>query len=183
MFETASGRRADDIDGGREGEAMIPTRYRARLARDLSYPVKAGEIGEALSDAPHVERLSLSFASAPDGSATRFRRVLAEGSPCTIVRAAYHPASKPGLGSADFLIEAGWYDERWELTVYPVLRGRRHVANRLMLERGLPAVRGWLERGREASQGILVVGIELVFDPAAEALDVREGGRPESSRV
>ncbi len=81
------------------------------------------------------------------------------------------------------MIEAGWYDERWELTVYLVLREHRHAANLLLREQGLPALRQWLLKAQGRSRGLTTQWINLVFNPAKEALMASEGGQYESSRV
>ncbi len=81
------------------------------------------------------------------------------------------------------MIEAGWYDERWMLTVYPVHRELRHTANLLLRERGFRALRLWLDNSVGSARGLVIQSIEFVFDPAGESLLVNESGRNESSRV
>jgi hypothetical protein len=81
------------------------------------------------------------------------------------------------------MIEAGWYGEHWELRVYPVLREFRHVANRLLLEQGLPDLARWLRKVESVSKGITTQRSMLVFNPAEGSLMVRESGEHESSRV
>ena len=44
-----------------EEETLIPTRYRAKLPKQLSYPVGAEIISTALSGAAHPEALSMCF--------------------------------------------------------------------------------------------------------------------------
>jgi hypothetical protein len=157
---------------------MIPTGYKAKLPRHLSYPAKAGEISTALAGAPHLDELTLDFYSGPVDLASEFQQMLTDRSPYPVVQAEYRPAQKPGLSAAAFTIAAGWYDERWQLTVYPVLRGLRHLANGLLHQQGFPALRQWLDTAREASRSMNVQRIELVLDPAPGALLVRTGDRP-----
>jgi hypothetical protein len=107
-----------------------------------------------------------------------FQQMRNDRSPYPVVQAEYRPAQKPGLSAAAFMIAAGWYDERWQLTVYPVLRRLRHLANGLLHEQGFPALRLWLDRAREASRGMSVQKIEMVLDPAQGSLLVRTGDRP-----
>jgi hypothetical protein len=162
---------------------MIPTRYKSRLGKTLAYPVGAEAISLALAGALHSEALELSFHARPVEPASRFQRVLAERLPYTIVAAEYRPARKPGLSAAGSTIEAGYYDQRWELTVYPVLREFRHVANHLLLEQGFPALSRWLRAAEPAAMGIMIRRAVLVFNPADGSLTVNEGGEFESSRV
>ena len=74
--------------------------------------------------------------------------MLVENQPYPIMSAAYHPARKPGLSAAEFMIERGWYDEHWDLTVYPVLRKTRSIAKGLLVEHGLPALTRWMSGAR-----------------------------------
>jgi hypothetical protein len=162
---------------------LIPTSYRNKLPKHLSYPVGAGEISTALAAAVHVKPLSLGFHSRPVEPASEFQRILVARQPYSIVQAIYHPARKPGLSAAAFMIEAGWYDECWDLAVYPVLREHRHIANRLLQERGFPALSLWVHKAVRAAQEMVTQRMELVFDPAEESLLANESGRYESSRV
>src|SRR5262249_24477960 len=73
-----------------------------------------------------------------------FQRLLRESSPYPLLVAEYRPASKPGYGGATFLVEAGWYEAKWELRVNPVLRELRAVASAALRETRLPAGAEWL---------------------------------------
>ncbi len=158
---------------------MIPTRFRSKLPQNLSYPIGAEAVSAGLVGAPHLGALELAFYGRPFGPASRFQRVLAERLPYTIVSAGYLPARKPGLSAAGFMIESGWYNEHWELTVYPVLRVTRHAANRLLIEQGLPTLAGWLRGAESTARGITIQRVELVFNPCPYPLLTSE--RPGSN--
>lgn len=151
---------------------MIPTRYRAKLPRGFSYPVGAGIISDALAAMPHVEELSIVFYN-HCGISAGFRRVLAERSPFTLLEALYNPASKPGLRAANSMIERGWYDEKWELRVYPVLSDSRHLAEGLIREVALPAVAAWLKSSGRSGWAATWREIAFVFDPVAPSLSLK----------
>jgi hypothetical protein len=162
---------------------MIPTRYRSKLPKSLSYPVGAELISTALAGSAHIASLSVRFCSHAVEPASRFQRILSERLPYRSFLAEYDPARKPGLSAADFMIERGWYEERWELTVYPVLREFRHTANQLLRDQGLPAVVTWLGKAEGLARGIVPQQLELMFNPADGTLAVVEGGRYKDSRV
>lgn len=151
---------------------MIPTRYRAKLPRGFSYPVGAGIVGDALAAAPHVEELSIAFYNRC-GNSAGLRRALAERSPYTLLEALYNPARKPGLCAANSMIEEGWYGEKWELKVYPVLSHSRHLAEGLIREVALPAVAAWLRSSSRAGWASTWRKIAFMFDPAAPSLTPR----------
>jgi hypothetical protein len=156
---------------------LIPTRYKSKLGKHLSYPVGAQEISAALAGAPHVDALSLTFFAHPGVLVSPFQRALRERLTYAVLKAEYHSARKPGLSAAAFVIEGGWYDERWELTVYPVLRELRYVANRLLHERGFPALALWLRKAQGQARGMLEERLELVFNPAEQSLEANESSR------
>src|SRR5262249_15553900 len=139
---------------------MIPTRYKAKLPRDLSYPIGAEALTEGLANAPHSESFSVSFWD--------------KQQPHKVLVAEYQHSRKPGYSGANFLVESGWYDEKWGLTVYPVARAVRHLANRLIRERGLPLLVQWLRSSERAGWLTRNQRIELQFNPAEETLSAEE---------
>jgi hypothetical protein len=153
---------------------MIPTQYKAKLPRHLSYPIGAEALTEGLADAPHAESFSVSFRDEAVWPASRFQQLLAQQHPYKVLVAEYRPPQKPGYIGPQSLVESGWYDEKWQLTVYPVLRELRHRASCLLREQGLPLVVQWLRSS--ASTGWLTRDhrIELVFNPAEETLSSQE---------
>ncbi|WP_165071412.1 hypothetical protein [Paludisphaera rhizosphaerae] len=149
---------------------MIPTTYRAKLPRGLSFPIGAEAVSQALVGTPRFEALSLTFWDQAVWPASKFRRLLEERSPYKVMTAEFHPARKPGVSAAEYMIQSGWYDEKWELFAYPVLAEFRHPANRLLRETGLPAVASWLKSSDRAGWTATWRRIELIFNPVDESL-------------
>ena len=149
---------------------MIPTRFKTKLPRRLSYPIRAGSISEALAEAPHFEALSLCFSDASVSPASKFRRLLAERLPYEIMAAKYEPALKTGRGVSDVVVQFGWDKDRWEVSVYPVLVEFRPLANRLLREEGLPAMAAWLKLSDRVGWITNWQRIELIFNPTDESL-------------
>ena len=46
------------------------------------------------------------------------------------------------------MMDEGWFEETWELAVYPVPRGKKKAVQELLLETGLARIRVWLEKSR-----------------------------------
>jgi hypothetical protein len=153
---------------------MIPTQHKAKLPRGLSYPIGAEAISEALAGAPHVESLALAFRDQAIWPASEFRRVVAQRLPYAILAADYRPALKGGYGAPHYLIESGWYEEKWELQVNAVASDLRQLASRLLRERGLPAVAQWLRSSQRAGWCTRSQWLALEFDPTGETLVARE---------
>jgi hypothetical protein len=154
----------------RAKKVMIPTRRKDRLAKHLSYPIGAEALTEGLVGAPHAEALTVSFCRTPVWPASRFQKALAEEHPYVVLAAIHQPARKPGYGGAQCLVESGWYDEKWELTVYPVIREMRGSANQALKEQGLPLIVEWLRSSQQVGWAGREQELELVFHPTEGAI-------------
>jgi hypothetical protein len=153
---------------------MIPTRSKAKLPRTLSYPIGAEALTEGLGDAPHGEAFTVAFLGKPVWPGSEFQQLLAEEHPYKVLVASYQPARRPGYVGPRFLVERGWFEPKWELTVYPVVRQLRHLTNHLLRREGLPLVVRWLRSSQEVGWTERDHRIELVFDPAGQSLSAEE---------
>jgi len=143
---------------------MVPTQFKSKLPKALSYPLGAATISDALVNAPHVADLELSFFDAPVWPASEFQRHLRDSLPYKILAASYRPAFRSNYGVGQFRNE-----EKWELQVYPVLRHLRHKAKQMLTQQGLPTVAEWLrssnQTGWETRQHTLTFLLILVRPP------------------
>ena len=127
---------------------MIPTRSRRRISRDLAFPLGAKQISDALEGVPQYTSLTIWFSCHYNlKTAARIREILDSGEPLGVLEARYRHVP-PGRSASRDLIEMGWYDETWELSVYPVPRERKSATRSLLLTMGLPKIRTWLETPR-----------------------------------
>jgi hypothetical protein len=149
---------------------VIPTRFKEKLPKLQSYPIGAEALSDGLANAPHADSFTVSFSGTPVWPDSRFQSVLAENHPYGILLASYEPAHKPGYIGANWMVERGWYGERWQIAVYPVLRELRHLANRLLREQGLVLVVEWLRSSEQAGWLVRQQRIELIFNPTEESI-------------
>jgi hypothetical protein len=156
-------------EGGGKG-GMIPTRSKSKLPKVLSYPLGAEAISEALADAPHLGELSLSFYDQAVWPSTEFNRLVRKGLPYRMLSAAFMPPRKVSRSAPTTLVEGGWYQAHWSITVYPVLRELRHAAGQLLRGQGLPAVAEWLRSSERAGWDTRQHRLDLVFSPAEGTL-------------
>jgi hypothetical protein len=117
---------------------MIPTKMKSKLPKTLSYPIGAEAISAALADVPQYGDFALHFSDTPVWPGAEFRRCLQLGLPYPVLRIEHKPKRKPGYAAADFTIERGWYDSRWEVTIYPVLRELKRTVAELLLSEAFP---------------------------------------------
>ncbi len=75
------------------------------------------------------------------------------------------------------LVAQGFYDDTWEIVVYPVLRTQKAKVRGLLLTEGLPKVREWLSTKRTSTwlEGRRTLSIFL--DVSSDSLRFREGDR------
>jgi hypothetical protein len=154
---------------------MIPTRFKSKLPKTLSYPLGATTISDALANAPHFDDFTLLFYDAPIWPASEFQRLLRESLPYKVFAVSYEPALKINYGGSNYL---GHFDvKRWELLIYPVLRHLRQKAGQMLREEGLPAVVEWLRSANQTGWESRQHSLALVFCPGEETLVVqREDG-------
>ena len=157
-----------------ENDPLIPTRLRAKLPRRLSYPVGAKELSEGLRAAPHFESLEIVFRDRPTFWASEFQRWLEEALPYPVVVADFRPRSKPGFIGSNAMVDKGFYDEKWEIKVHPVLREKRHLAHRLVCDEGVSQLLAWLRQSQTAGWNLQSHFCELVFDPKQDTITACE---------
>ena len=126
---------------------MIPTAYKDRLPKHLSYPVHAGELSDALASVPLFGELSVSFHRHAGTRASGFDEAVRSGKPYPILVAQYM-RTPLGLSESNDYSSRGYYGPAWTLWVYPVPRAIAGTARAQLATQGLPAVRAWLNQKR-----------------------------------
>lgn len=126
---------------------MISTRVKSRISKELSFPLGASQISEALEGVPQYAGLTVGFYPQWHQTPVQTKEVLDGGEPLCVMEARYRNV-RPGRSGSQEGVASGWYDETWELAVYPVPRDRRSSVKTLLLTIGLPAIRAWLEMSR-----------------------------------
>lgn len=151
---------------------MIPTKFKQKLPKTLSYPIGAEAISEGFAYAPHAEEINLEFHDMPVWPASDFQYTLRDALPYPILIAEYKPSSKPGYSGAKFMVEAGWYDQHWSLRVYPVRRELKHTVGQLLREHGLPVLVEWLHSADKPGWENRQHSIKVVFNPTERRLSI-----------
>ena len=122
---------------------MIPTRYKSKLPRFLSYPAGAELFSHELVSVPQFEKLTLSFFYHSKAGAPK-----RTSEPFAVIRVNFI-RSYPRLSMPNRFIEEGCYDEKWEIRVSPVPRELNHEVKGLLLDHGFARIREWLSAKRE----------------------------------
>src|SRR4051812_13404315 len=75
---------------------VIPTLFKSKLPKTLSWPVGAEAITAGLGDAPHAGEYGLWFSDSPVWRASEFQRTLRAGRPYAVLVVEYTPAVRMG---------------------------------------------------------------------------------------
>ncbi len=153
--------------------ALIPTRYRQPIARDLSHPIGAEQLSAELAGVPQFAALSVSFSGVPQlwADTRPAKSALSESDPQPVLSAWFTNRRISGSPSQ----ESGEFGERWGLTVYPVPSGLKATVRAALDATGLEVVREWLAAPRtDTWREELRHEIEVLYDFDARVMSWRE---------
>ncbi len=155
--------------------ALIPTRYRQPIGRDLSHPIGAAQLSAALAGVPQFDALSVSFSGVPslwnDTRPAGPEQVEKDPQP---ILSAWFTHRRPGVSSNANQL-GGEFGERWGLTVYPVPSGLKATVRAALDAEGLTVVQEWLTAPRTDTWRVaLRHEIEVLYDFDARVMSWRE---------
>jgi hypothetical protein len=149
--------------------AMIPTSYKDRLPKDLSWPVNAQVLSEALEGVPQYDMLTVSFSMWSTFRKSEFVKQIEDKS-VILVLGVYYCNKREDRWTARYLGEKGFCGESWQITVYPVPRNQKAIVRQAILSSGLADVRKWLGSHKPPSWYDGRKSLSLGFDLAKEAV-------------
>jgi hypothetical protein len=119
---------------------MIPTTYKRKLPKDLSFPVGAKVISEALNGIEQYSKLKLYFS---DSSFLRRSEFLSKpkNKETVLVLQLYYYYMR---SISKYMIDLGWVGESWSISIYPVPLDRKHEVQQHLVNDGLPKLKKWL---------------------------------------
>ena len=122
---------------------IIPTRFKAKISHELSFPIGAERLSKALLHTPQFNQLSLHFKS------DRWRNVSFRRYACIGIE---HSSRRVDMVDR-FLDSAGvpLFNE-WQVNVFPVPRIHRHLIHQHINDRALPEICEWLRKRDHTEQ-------------------------------
>ena len=115
---------------------IFPTSSRSNHSKEVSYPIGAEALSQALDGVPQHDRISCDFYG---GGAHD------HGKPQLYVLNVRYEKQARRFSDSAFALERGVFDPRWKISVFAVPRQLRGAIKLLLLEQGLPdLVRPWL---------------------------------------
>jgi hypothetical protein len=152
---------------------VVPTISKAKISRDLSYPIGAEAISRAVEGVPQFQLVRLQFYYWSDHSLRRGHY--------EILRVEYLNNSTP---LDEYPVTNLWKRPpqcQWEIVVQPVPRVHRHRIKTYIAESALSEVRGWLiQRDDYVQSGSEVLA--FFYDEKLDEFQVRRVARLEPVR-
>ena len=105
----------------------LPTLYKARLPRLLSYPLGAQKISEALAGVTESPNIGLHFSNHSKQNHGTQR-------PYAVLEGGYRRMPR-SFSESNMFIEQGWNDPKWTVTVQAVPRELKHDIQLLLLKK------------------------------------------------
>jgi hypothetical protein len=125
---------------------QIPVKLKSKISQDLAYPIGAEILNEAFANVPQKGNLAIWF-TAYNYSVSDFQKLRKQNQLYEIFRVSMiHPLKS--LSSSNQFIEEGFYNENWEINIYPVPKELKSVAKQLLIDRVLPEAINWLQTPR-----------------------------------
>jgi len=135
---------------------LIPTLYKKRLPRNLSYPIGAEALSEHLAGVPHFSEFQLCFSDVVSAWQSKFQQILAEYADYEILTARLWPP--------------------FEILVYPVQRSLKHTAHEALVPHGLSQLRDWM-LGQSSRTTLAFRSCGIIFSPLKGTVHIQEQER------
>lgn len=152
---------------------MIPTRFKAKLPKTLSWPVGAEAVTAGLDGVRHATECRLWFSDSPVWRASEFQKTLREAQPYPVLVAEYCPPLRIPYGGSKAMDALGMYDAKWQVQVNPVPRAWRARVGALLREQGLPLMADWMQSFKGDGWQQRHHRLELVYAPIEGTLSKR----------
>jgi hypothetical protein len=142
---------------------MIPTLHKSKIPKAESYPLKAGEISEALAAVPQFGALKINF-----------HRLSRSTERMKLMWVHY---VRPTMSLTSPKDHADWLEPRWNIYVHTVPRALRHRINGLLRDEALPKIVAWLNERGDITGRFSADTITVYWDDEYERLVTEQESR------
>jgi hypothetical protein len=156
-------------------QALIPTRYKAKIPSLASWPIGAQEISDALLGVPQFNELEVTF------SFYMTNKTALEHWPWMEVMRFEYVKTANSLSVSYEMIQRGYLERRWSITVSAVPRAeRKRFHDLLLLE--LPKAAEWLS-ANQSRQAMGRLSFKIIWDKNKDILYTSTGVSAEPERA
>lgn len=118
---------------------MFPTKGKDKISQNLSYPVHAKVISDALEDVPQTHELTISFSYSSEAKWSQTKKPVAPISSFPVITVEYWNWSPDRFLPQSFSI-----GPKWKIEVQPVPRAIVTRVKELIIAQALPEMHVWL---------------------------------------
>jgi hypothetical protein len=150
---------------------LIPTVYKAKISKQLSYPLGAELLSSLLKNTKYYDNFVLYFSDDPYYfEKKKFLNIVKEKKPYPILEINYS-FIYPGLTSSNNWIEEGFYNkEHWDINIYPVARNVRHKVQKLIVDSAITGMIEWLNQEYDKTWFETRHFYKFIYDPGTELI-------------
>jgi hypothetical protein len=145
---------------------MIPTSFKSKIPQTHFYPAGAELLSESSPSVPQFELLTLNFYGLWAKDKSNLQPVLKVN----------HINIRESQYSSKNLVAQGFYQDTWEIVIYPVPRERKAEVKRLLVAEGLLKVKEWLSAKRSPAWLEGRKTLSVSFDEGFQTLRYEEEG-------
>jgi len=143
---------------------MIATTFRSKIPKSHSYPVGAELLTDCLDSVPQLDQLNVMFYGLWAKEENHLQPLLCVN----------HINIRESQYSSKDLAAQGFYQDKWEIVVHPVLREHKSVVNSLLKTEGLLRVKHWLITPRSSTWLEGRRSLKVRFDEVSQSLQYDE---------
>jgi hypothetical protein len=148
-------------------KALIPTQYKTKIPSLVSWPIGAQEISDALLDVPQFSELKITF------SFYMTNKTALKHWPWMEVMRFEYVKTANSLSVSDDMIQRGYLERRWSITVSAVPRDQRKRLHDLLLVE-LPKAAKWLS-DNQSRQAMGRLSFKIIWDKNKDVLYTSTG--------
>jgi hypothetical protein len=135
---------------------LIPTRYKTKIPKHLSYPFGAKILSNALKDIRNYEDLCVGFSNHPVAFKSEYKKLVENKKQIPVLEISYSYDKYPFFGK--------YWDKAFQVAVYAVPKDKNQIVREIILETGIPIIIEWLSKKRPDTWYYKRQEMTLLFD-------------------
>ncbi len=141
---------------------LIPTRYKTKISKNLSFPFGAEILSNALKDVKNYDDLSVAFSDYPLHNKSEYKKLIENKKQIPVLDISYWYDKYPFFGE--------YWDKDFRITIYAVPRDKNKTIREIILKTGIPIIIEWLSKKRPEVWYYKQQEITLLFDLKKEII-------------
>jgi hypothetical protein len=145
---------------------LIPTLYKTKIPKNLSYPFGAEILSNALKEVKNYDDLYVGFSDYSFRDKSEYKRLIENKRQIKVMKISYNYNKYPFLGE--------FWDKDFDIIVYAVPKDKNQIVRETILEIGIPVIIEWLTKKRPDVWYYKDQEITLLFDLKQEKIITKQ---------